>query len=351
MSPFPISRNAIRTAALAACLALSGCAQTATMMVWQPAEADVSGIHRLAVLEFRGNGDSGTAARTALVSGIWNTGFYTLVDPSQTSRVAQASAQVPEAPPDIAAAIETGRRLGADAVLVGDVVHSQAGDREAPFRDDDPGGNPRMGGRGRHRGGMHRIDYLDRDVSVALAYQLIDVRTGQVRAESRTSYQSGGVMLNGQGSPPKKETVLAELMTRCSRDIVLSLTPRQIAYQVQLADPGFLSGSGDVRRGNEFAAAGDWAKAEILWDAALTTDPKNYAALYNLSMAAAARYDYPRAVSLLTEAVKLHGSDEYREALTRLKRHEQDYQIVVDQKNNPGPAASARVPGRPSGGA
>jgi hypothetical protein len=65
------------------------------MTVWQPAASDVSGIQRLAVLQFKGEGTSGDVARSALVSMFWNTSFYTLVDPSQANGGPRAGATVP----------------------------------------------------------------------------------------------------------------------------------------------------------------------------------------------------------------------------------------------------------------
>jgi hypothetical protein len=318
-----------------ACLALCSCAQTAVMMVWQPAESDVGGIQRLAVLQFRGEGTSGDVARSALVTSFWNTGFYTLVDPSSASSGGRAGVSVPAAPADPDEAIAIGRRLGADAVLVGDVLRYRASDRfnhdDQGDAHDEPGGGP---GRG-HRGpGHHHEEASQRDISVAMAFVMIDVRTGKIRVDSRTSYHAGGELLNGQSTLPAKDVVLSQLMERCARDVVLMVTPRQIQYPVELPSPPFGAGWSDMRRGNDYAAQGEWSQAESAWTAALAADPQNHTAMYCLAMAASARSDYLRAVGLLTDAVKIHPSQRYQEALTRLQRHRQDYDTVMAQKGD-----------------
>jgi hypothetical protein len=327
----PPSRHGF-IALTAACLTLCGCAQTAVMTVWQPAASDVSGIQRLAVLQFRGEGTSGDVARSALVSMFWNTGFYTLVDPSSASGGARAGVAVPAAPADVAEAVAIGRRLGADAVLIGDVLRYRASDRLS--RDEQSDGTEGPGGhRGRVPGHPHAAA-VDRDVSVAMAFLLIDVRTGKIRVDDRTSYHAGGELLNGQSSLPAKDVVLAQLMERCSRDVVLMLTPRQIEYPVELPSPSFGTGWSDMRRGNDLAAQGQWNEAESAWTAALAADPKNHAAMYCLAMAASARSDYSRAVNLLTDAVRAHPSQRYQETLARLQRHQQDYGTVMAQKGD-----------------
>jgi tetratricopeptide (TPR) repeat protein len=301
------------------------------MTVWQPAASDVSGIQRLAVLGFRGEGTSGDVARSALVSGFWNTSFYTLVDPSPANDGARAGANLPAVPADVAEAVAIGRRLGADAVLIGDVLRYRASDHFNHEERGDDGPGRGHAGRG---AGRHHDEAADRDISVAMAFLMIDVRTGKVRVDDRTSYHVGGELLNGQSSLPAKDAVLSQLMERCARDVVLTLTPRQIEYPVELPSPSFGAGWSDMRQGNDYAAKGQWNLAESAWTAALSADPQNHAAMYCLAMAASARSDYPRAVSLLTGAVRLHNSERYQEALARLQRHRQDYDIVMSQKGD-----------------
>jgi len=57
-----------------------GCASTASVFVWQLAEAQITRIRRLAVLDFRGPENRGQIARSAPVAKFAENGFYELVD-------------------------------------------------------------------------------------------------------------------------------------------------------------------------------------------------------------------------------------------------------------------------------
>ena len=61
-------------------LGASGCASTASVFVWQPAEAQITRIRRLAVLDFRRPENRGQIARSAPVAKFAENGFYELVD-------------------------------------------------------------------------------------------------------------------------------------------------------------------------------------------------------------------------------------------------------------------------------
>lgn len=309
----------------------------ARLQVWQPAELDVAGIQRLAVLDFRGAGDSAQHARSELVARLWESGFYSLADPTELSGVVQASAASAEGPAGIDAAVEAGRRLGVDAILLGEVT------RERPEHGS-PGKNsrgdlPHDRGFGRRDpaappGGAGLSDYLrsGREVAMRVSLKLVDVRTGQVRAERQAFYRAGADVHNGQSSLPSEETATAELTQRWAREMVDLLTPHLIPFEVELAAPRIGKAAAEIRRGNGYAIKGKWDKAAAFYEAALALDPKSHAAMYNLALAHAARFDYSRALGLLQEAIRLHPNTTYREALSRMLRHEQAYLTAMAQK-------------------
>jgi len=105
----------------------AGCTQNVTLGVWRPAEFDVSGIHRLAVLDFEGPDDTGKTASAALVSQLWENGHYELVNQSQLGQAASVASPQGD-PPDVQAALEAARAMGVDAVLTGQVVNYDVSD-------------------------------------------------------------------------------------------------------------------------------------------------------------------------------------------------------------------------------
>lgn len=331
---------------LALFLALAGCANTATLHVWQPAQIDTTGIERLAVLDFRGPHESGQIARSTLVSQLWQDGFYTLVDQSELEGVRPASASGPAGSPDVGPAVAAARAAGVDALLVGDVVSYHAADdvttdqRFGFFNSDErqgPAAGSVMGV------GFENNETVNREITASLAFQLIDARTGRILAARQSSYTEKGQLRNGEGHLPAREATLAKCMHRCARDIVDMLTPRQIPMRVELATATFGRAAGEIRRGNARAAKGDWQAAEAHWRAALELDPDNHAAMYNLGLACEARFDYGRAEELYADALNGKQRGLYARALERLRGEREDYLLATsqrDRRGSPGPYPS-----------
>lgn len=326
----------------------SGCAQTARFQVWQPAEFDVAGIHRLAVLNFRGHDGTGQLARSELVARLWDSGFFTLIDPTELNATMQPQALSVEGSDDIAAAITAGRRLGVDAILVGEVIRHRADGQGRHEQMVQTGSlNPRRpSGRPGEVGGpgMHHRPLPNRETSIALSLQLVDVRTGQTRAQRQASYRANGEILNGQGYLPSQEAANLELIQKWAREMTDLLTPHRISYEVELATPRFGLATVEIRRGNSHALKGNWEKAAVCWQTALTLEPKSHVAMYNLALANAARFDYSRAVGLLEDASQLHPNITYSETLSRFQRHEQAYLMAMAQRRQGDIIASLPAP-------
>jgi hypothetical protein len=318
---------------------LCGCAQTAKFQVWRPAELDVAGIQRLAVLDFRGESNSGQMARSDLVARLWESGFYDLVDPTELNAVVRTSANDTEGDGNIAGALDVGRRLGVDAILVGRVVRYRAVDELRRERgvhavQTDPRSRELDRATGVGGVGYHDRPFGKRDVYLALSFELIDVRTGQVRARREASYRADEDVHNGQGYLPAKEAVIAEMTERWAKEMSELLTPHLIPYETELATATWGGAAGEIRRGNSHATNGNWEKAALFYQTALTLDSKSDAAMYNLALARAARFDYPEAVRLLNDAVQVNPRSQYRETLARIERHQQAYQVAVSQKRS-----------------
>lgn len=316
----------------------SGCAQTARLQVWQPAEFDVVGIHRLAVLDFRGPDKASQQARSELVARLWDSGFFTLADPTELNAVVQTSAT--RIDDDLGAAIEAGRRLNVDAILVGEVMRYRADDDRQAARSVRPPQRPSGRSEPPAGGGLHDSNLLQREVSVALSLQLIDVRTGQIRAQRQASYRADGEIHAGQGYIPSKTAATRELLQKWAREMTGLLTPHLVSYEVELASPRLGPAAVEIRHGNNEALEGNWAKAAVFWKTALTLEPKSHVAMYNLALAHAAQFDYPLAVQLLEEATQLHPKTMYSETLSRFQRHEQAYLMATAQRRHGATIAS-----------
>lgn len=324
-----LARPAIAVLLLA--LAASGCASTASVYVWQPAEANISGIRRLAVLDFRGPENRGQIARSALVAKFAENGFYELVDQGQLGPVLG-----PNGDPDVNRAIHAARAQGVDGLLVGDVVSYDVADDVQRDQNFEFGGGTTKDGKAdvaQMIMGMRveKNETINREVSVALSFQLIDVQTGKIVAAKQTAHTDVGTMTNGEGYLPGRDRGLTEMMDLCSRDIVHIVAPHQVSYEVDLATASWGKAAKEIRAGNKYAQENDWPLAAEHWEAALELDPDNHAAMHNLALAHEARMDYAGADRLLSQAIQLKGASLYTTTRSRVESHKQRYLTAMAQ--------------------
>lgn len=330
----------------------AGCTQNVTLGVWRPAEFDVTGINRLAVLDFDGPGDSGRTASSALVSQLWENGHYQLVNQSELGQAAPV-ASPQGGPPNVQAALEAARAMGVDAVLTGRVVSYDVSDdvfRSHRFEvvDDDYRDKPNNVAKNFFGVGFESNETLNREGSVSLAFRLVDARTGQIRAARQTAHSFNGQMINGEGDLPGRQSLLTDLLHECTSDVVVMLAPHREYMTASLSEPYFVKGSSDVRRGNKLASNGDWQGAERCWEAALEMDPENHAAIHNLAVARETRHDYHGAQQLLSKALKIKNAGLYAKSLKRIAAESEQYRLASLQFNTQNQAAPSGLPFTPA---
>jgi hypothetical protein len=333
-------------------LALSGCAPKAQLLVWRPAELNINGLERLAILDFEGEQQSGKIARSALQAQLFDNKYYTLVDQAELARVRPVVG--PEGVPDVAAAIEAARTIGVDAILCGQVVSYNVVDDMQTDHHIELGGssskNAKSGETSSGVGfGLDSTQTLTREASVSLAVKLIDVRTGELRAARQFAHTFHGQRINGKGELPTRESILTKLLNECSQDAIRMIAPHYVPQEVTLARQFYGKGTGDIRSGNKLAAQGNWSEAVKRWEAAAQENPQSHAAQFNLAVAAEARQDYPAAQQHVDAAIKQYAATDYQRAKSRISRGEQQFQAALAQAQSRATAIAARqAPRMPS---
>ncbi len=321
----------------------SGCVSTTSVQVWEPAKADVSGIRRVAVLEFRGPENQGQIARSSVIAELAENGFYEMVDQGQLGMI-----YGPDGSTDVNRAIQAARSQGVDGLIVGDVVSYDVVDDVQ--RDQ----NVQLGGASTKDGesniaqtlmGMRveNNETINREVSAALSFQLIDVRTGNIRTARRTAHTDAGTMRNGEGYLPARERALTDMMNLCARDIVEIVAPHKVVTEVNLATASWGKAAKEINAGNRRAENGDWDGASEHWKVALELDPESHAAMHNLALASAARMNYPAAERLLDQAVELKQSSLYLRSRSRIRSHKATYLEAMAQHDARGRGAAQPV--------
>ncbi len=328
---------------LLALVAAGGCVSTATVRAWQPAEADIVGIRRLAVLDFRGPSNHGQIARSAVVAQLAGNGFYELVDQSQLGSVESIGGS-----PDVNQAIRAARAQGVDGLLVGDVVSYDVVDDVQRDQNIQFGGGSEKDGKAdiaKTVMGMRveNNETINREVSAALSFQLIDVRSGNIVAARQTAHTDMGTMTNGEGYLPAAERALTGLMNLCAEDIVHIIAPHKVPRNVDLATASWGKAAKEIRAGNQCAHDSDWVAAAQHWEMALEMDPDSHGAMHNLALAREARMDYPGADRLVSQAIELKAARLYRQSRSRIERHKARYLTTMAQHD----ARSPRGPASP----
>ena len=324
----------VRTVLLVFAIAACGCAHTAPITAWQPAAIDVSGLNHVVVLGF--SGEHGDAVASALTSELWENEFYTLVDRSELQPVMQAGFDA-DAPADVNSLIEPAKAAGIDGIIVGDVVEYRCDDRvfestEVGFLNrskEDSTGEEDLNGFG-----LSQKQTLQREATVTIAFRLVDVNTGEVRASKRVSKHFDGQLIDGQGTLPPSGAILDDLLTECVDEIVQMLAPHSVPCSMKLATcDWFTRGRRHVARGVKAAENGDWDTAREEWQAALDKNPENDAALFNLALAAAADANFEEAEEFAMEALRLRHKPCYAKGVEEIRRHRTAFEEASQQRD------------------
>lgn len=318
-------------------LVMSGCAITAPATAWQPAQMDVDGMHRLSVIEF--SGEHGNSVSAALAARLWENEFYTLVDSSNLAPIRVASASEIQDVVQPADYLDSARGQGVDGLIVGDVIEYHCEDQVLSHTDvlvatgqaaDDRHGLQTSG----TDVGVSHQQTIHREATVAIAFRLVEVDTGKVRATRKTmqSFQ-GDYGANTAGMPAKGE-VLDELTQKCIDEFITVLAPHEVPLQFSLArSHWFQRGQTMVRQGNDLARRGRWEEAIAAWKQALERNADNDAALYNLAMAHAARSDFSAAEDYAIKAMNVKHRDLYADGLDQIRSLAADHEQTLRQRH------------------
>lgn len=318
------------TLALTLCC-LTGCCQMATVKTWTPAQIDVSGMNRLAVLDF--SGENGSAVATAISSRLWENDFYTMVDRSEIQPILQASYGTTPRLDDI---VGPAREAGIDAIMMGEVVEYRCDDETFQSTDFDFGSSQTKGQQFTSQSngfGMSFNQTLVRQGTVTIAFRLIDVDTGDIRATRKVTRNFEGRIVNGQGHIPTQGEVLQTLTDQCVDEMVGMLAPHVCEEQCKLASSAWhTKGSRQVSQGVKLAKKGNWSEAETRWKSALEENPRNDAALFNLALCSLNRQEFAQAEEYAMQAVRIKHKDQYVQGLEGIRTHRTAFEKTEEQR-------------------
>lgn len=299
----------------AACCLLAlqfGCAATATLSTIKPAELDVRGVSRMAVLDFTGPSDFALIARTTVISQLQASRLYWIVDAAELQSAASGPLYDAQGRVNAPVALEAASRMQLDAVLLGRISRRRDGVYDL---------------------GATTLQIGDPKVSVVSEFELLDVRTGQMLVQGQTEASYQGEFSQDRSSAHSEQKILRDLVAASAAKVVAKIAPHQVSLDVELATATFGPGAGAILAGNKFARAGQWAEAKQQWQLAVNENADSDAALYNLGLAHEATGDLPRARQMFEAAAQIEDKDRYRQAITRVEATEREHQVLVAQAN------------------
>jgi len=305
---------------------------------WEPAAIDVSSMNRIVVLEFQG--EHGKSVATALSGQLWQNEFYTVVDRTALSRDLQLASYTTDNLNEnsLHALLSPARAQGIDGVVLGEILEYRCEDKRVRrlAANTSTGEGPSGSRNANHPGGAggEFRENLVREGIVTIAFRLVDVETGEIRAADKVSHTYAGDQEGTSGKLPTREEVLAQLTEQCLAEIVDMMAPHEATSQIQLATCDIWTrGRREVKEGNRLAVEGDWKQAEQQWQAATRIEPENHAALFNLAIAADHRHEYVVAEEFAMQALRLQHKTCYTTGLDKIRAHRNAAEKTEEQRD------------------
>jgi curli biogenesis system outer membrane secretion channel CsgG len=328
------------------CIFLTSCAPQIKSTVLRPAEIDLQGYTRVAVLRFDGQGGRElrdwleTAINNARVE---NKPYFKIVNRSQMQQILGEQAFAGSGVVDQSTAAKMGKLLGVEAVIVGSVNGWEVNEerhveqREQPIYGTKPLQYKTV-----------NVEVASRKAYVSMTTSFIDVKTGEVMA-SETFDGERPANEEGAGAfsrlPPKAK-MLQEAANIPIQKFIKKIIPHPVLQTVELRDKRddstlFSESPEDkvlnecIKRGNEYAKAGQWDKSIGEWQNCLKIKGPSAAVHYNIGVAYENKGDLVNAKENFLKAQELKSDEFYIKATSRIEQRLEDQIRLQAQLRKP----------------
>jgi len=316
---------------LAVAATLSGCGlREVRFDVTEPSRVRLPGIQSLAILDFADpyHGQIyGVGFAADLTETLKTQTGYSIIAPDESQALFRELRLTPSRLTDRQVVAEVGRRLGADALLFGDVQEAEVvsyvqadtetrkvGERTVISEEVLPDGNTRTVSRRypvyqdfwikhiRRVGRFQAEALLVRSRDKEVLWQDAVERTGETTAEDRE-------LGRPTGDWSTDEVFLERLLRQASLQLIRDLLPRILTRVRNLAEPASHDAYADrVRQGNQFAVQGKWDEAGAAWLEADVLQPARPEARANLGVLRERAGEYAQAVRDYADAARQLGA-------------------------------------------
>jgi curli biogenesis system outer membrane secretion channel CsgG len=321
-----------------------------TVQVQKPAAIHLSGVRKIAVVDFQGPDRSGSQIASMLQSALVNSQFYDIIERDKIQQVLAEQKLGMSGVVDDATAAEVGKLLGVDAMIFGEVttcrVEPDERGSEKVEAQEGTGRYEMVDEKNIFTGKTKKVKkeimktvlvdkyYRIRRGTVAVNFRVVGIQDGRLlaaRSDSK-SYNSGKVYDQNSNTLPPEGQILSDLSNALSTEFVRMIAPFTIAESREIE-----SGKGDIDTGKKYAQAGLWDEAIEAFRRATVVMPQESAGFYDLGVAYEVRGDLDLAEAAYKKAVGINPKPLYMNAIARIRKAREDnkrLQEQLDSKNN-----------------
>jgi tetratricopeptide (TPR) repeat protein len=324
-------------------LMIGGCTKSTMIEITKPAEYNVSDLKRLAVVDFKGPGNSGEIVADKFTSQLWSTSYFSLLERKELQKILEEHALQMSGVVDDSTIVEFGKLLGVDGLIVGSVTAYKVEDKKGKEKvkekvwtgqyEKDEKGNfiYEKSGSGKEKIKVYKEELVDkeffnREAAVGLTFRLVSIQTAEIRASGSQTESMSHKYYPGDQSVPSKEALLNNLTDQVIKKFIPTISP----YKIKVSRK-FEKGNDEVNRGIELAQNNLWDKALAVWEKETQKDPRNAPAHYNLGIAYEVSGDLDRAERSYDAALKIENNKLYMQAINQIRQRKLEQEKLKQQ--------------------
>ncbi len=323
---------------LSSFLLLAACGPTMLQIpIRKPAEIDVEGIRKIAIVDFQGPNGSGALASSLLTTNLLSDRFYQIFERTKIDQILEEHKLAMAGIVDENSARKVGLLLGADALIFGQVVTYK-------FDPDELGVEKveKQVGTGKYRivtRGKKKVreeikktvladqSYIIRRGSASITVRMVNVESGQLVASKAISksYDSGKVV-EGRKKLKAKGAILHDMLAEIMKEFAQIISPHIVLEKLP-----FEKGKGPLKVGVQYAKNGLWEEAIKAFYTSVKQQPANASAHYNFGLANMVVGKFSLAEEEFKKAIVLKNKSIYFSALSRVKKFREDQNRLQNQ--------------------